>query len=413
MVIVLIGPMGCGKTTVGRLLAQQLSWPFDDADDFHPPANVAKMRAGTPLTDEDRHGWLQVLAGRIAERLTNGENLVLACSALKTRYREILGVDQRRVVTVYLKGEKALLAKRIAARNHPFMNDSLLASQLATMEEPQGGLHLDIAQPPENLVAAIIAWLNTETFTATPERQIMTTTSQHARPLASIGIAGLAVMGENLVLNIADKGFSVAVYNRTGAKVDAFVAGRGAGKAISGYHDVKAFVAGLERPRKVMMMLKAGSPVDEFIDQILPHLDKGDIVIDGGNSHYDDTMRRSRRLEDVGLYFIGTGVSGGEEGALKGPSIMPGGSPSAWPQVEKIFTAIAAKAGDGEPCCSWMGPDGAGHFVKMVHNGIEYGDMQLICEAYQVMRVLLGLGADQLHEVFARWNRGDLQKLSH
>ncbi len=227
--------------------------------------------------------------------------------------------------------------------------------------------------------------------------------------VSQIGVAGLAVMGENLVLNMADKGFSVAVYNRTTAKVDSFLAGRAKGKTINGFHTVKDFANALEKPRKVMMMLKAGEAVDQFIEQLLPHLEPGDIVIDGGNSNYRDTIRRNRALEEKGLLFIGTGVSGGEEGALKGPSIMPGGSAAAWPQIAKIFTAIAAKAEDGEPCCAWMGPDGAGHFVKMVHNGIEYGDMQLICEAYQIMRAILGMPPEAMHSVFTHWNEGDLQ----
>ena len=226
--------------------------------------------------------------------------------------------------------------------------------------------------------------------------------------MAQIGIAGLAVMGENLVLNMADKGFSVAVYNRTTAKVDAFLAGRAQGKTISGRHTVKDFVAAIERPRKIMMMLRAGEAVDQFIEQLLPYLQAGDIVIDGGNSNYHDTIRRARALEAKGLLFIGTGVSGGEEGALKGPSIMPGGSAAAWPHLEKIFTAIAAKAEDKEPCCAWMGSDGAGHFVKMVHNGIEYGDMQLICETYDLMKRGLGLSNDRMHEVFSAWNKGPL-----
>ncbi|KJS03082.1 MAG: 6-phosphogluconate dehydrogenase [Desulfobulbaceae bacterium BRH_c16a] len=229
------------------------------------------------------------------------------------------------------------------------------------------------------------------------------------KKITQIGVAGLAVMGENLVLNMADKGFSVAVYNRTTARTDVFLAGRAKDKTISGFSSVKDFVAAIEQPRKIMMMLKAGEVVDRFIDQLLPHLDAGDIIIDGGNSNYRDTIRRTRALEAKGLLFIGTGVSGGEEGALKGPSIMPGGSAAAWPQIEKIFTAIAAKAEDKEPCCAWMGPDGAGHFVKMVHNGIEYGDMQLIGEAYQVMREILGLPPETMHRIFSRWNDGDLQ----
>jgi 6-phosphogluconate dehydrogenase len=224
---------------------------------------------------------------------------------------------------------------------------------------------------------------------------------------ADIGLIGLAVMGENLVLNMESKGFTVAVYNRTVEKVDKFIAGRGAGKNFIGCHSIADLCANLATPRKVMMLVKAGNPVDEFIEQIIPHLEKGDIIIDGGNSHFPDTIRRAKYVESKGLLFIGTGVSGGEEGALLGPSMMPGGSPEAWPAVKEIFQAVAAKV-DGAPCCEWVGENGAGHFVKMVHNGIEYGDMQIICEAYQLMKDLLGMSADEMHEVFAEWNKGDL-----
>ena len=225
---------------------------------------------------------------------------------------------------------------------------------------------------------------------------------------ADIGLVGLAVMGENLVLNMANHGFTVAVFNRTVAKVDHFINGRAKGKKIIGTHSIEALVAALKSPRKVMLMVKAGDPVDEFIELLVPHLEKGDIIIDGGNSHYPDTIRRAKYLESKGLLFIGTGVSGGEEGALNGPSIMPGGSPAAWPHVKPIFQSIAAKVADGTPCCDWVGENGAGHFVKMVHNGIEYGDMQLICEAYQIMKELLGMGATEMHEVFKKWNTGIL-----
>lgn len=225
---------------------------------------------------------------------------------------------------------------------------------------------------------------------------------------ADFGLVGLAVMGENLVLNIESRGFTVAVFNRTVKKVDDFVQGRAKGKKIIGVHSIPDLVASLKKPRKIMLMVKAGKPVDEFIEQIIPHIEPGDIIIDGGNSHYPDTIRRTKYLESKGFLFIGTGVSGGEEGALRGPSIMPGGSPAAWPHVKPIFQSIAAKVADGTPCCDWVGNDGAGHFVKMVHNGIEYGDMQLICEAYQIMHELLGMGAEEMQEVFTKWNTGDL-----
>ena len=225
---------------------------------------------------------------------------------------------------------------------------------------------------------------------------------------ADIGLIGLAVMGENLVLNMESKGFTVAVYNRTMAKVDAFIGGRGAGKKIIGCHELVEFAAALSKPRKAMIMVKAGEAVDETIEQLLGVFGKGDIIIDGGNSNYEDTIRRTAYVESKGLYYIGTGVSGGEEGALTGPSIMPGGSPAAWPLVKPVLQAIAAKVEGGTPCCDWVGENGAGHFVKMVHNGIEYGDMQLICETYDILKNLLGLSYDEMGDVFDEWNRGEL-----
>jgi len=226
--------------------------------------------------------------------------------------------------------------------------------------------------------------------------------------LSDIGLIGLAVMGENLVLNIESRGFTVTVYNRTTQKVDDFLAGRAKGKNIAGAHTVEELVKSLKRPRKVMIMVKAGNAVDEMINTLLPHLEQGDIIIDGGNTHFPDTNRRTAMVEEKGLLYIGTGVSGGEEGALLGPSIMPGGSKAAWPEVKPIFQAIAAKVDDGTPCCDWVGENGAGHFIKMVHNGIEYGDMQLICEAYQIMRDLLHLSAEEMHNIFRDWNEGEL-----
>jgi 6-phosphogluconate dehydrogenase len=227
-------------------------------------------------------------------------------------------------------------------------------------------------------------------------------------PTADIGLIGLAVMGENLVLNMESHGFTVAVFNRTVARVDAFVAGRAKGKKIIGCRSVKDLIANLKRPRKVMIMVKAGPAVDQVIAEVAPLLEAGDILIDGGNSHWPDTSRRCREMKAKGLLYVGTGVSGGEEGALKGPSIMPGGDPAAWQALKPIFQAIAAKVDNNVPCCDWVGPEGAGHYVKMVHNGIEYGDIQLICESYDVLRNLVGLSNEQLHDTFARWNKGPL-----
>jgi len=225
---------------------------------------------------------------------------------------------------------------------------------------------------------------------------------------ADIGLIGLAVMGENLILNMESKGFTVACFNRTVSKVDDFINGRAKGKNIIGCHSIEQLVESIAKPRKIMLMVKAGQAVDDFIELLLPQLENGDIIIDGGNSHFPDTIRRTALVESKGKLYIGTGVSGGEEGALLGPSIMPGGSPAAWPHVKAIFQRIAAKTDDGEPCCDWVGENGAGHFVKMVHNGIEYGDMQMICEVYQIMKEGLGMTNAEMRDVFVEWCEGEL-----
>ena len=227
-------------------------------------------------------------------------------------------------------------------------------------------------------------------------------------PQANIAVIGLAVMGQNLILNMNDHGFTVVAYNRTTDKVDRFLQNEAKGTRILGARSIEEMVACLKHPRRIMMMVKAGQAVDELIEQIVPYLAPGDILIDGGNSLFEDTSRRQKSLEDKGLLYVGAGVSGGEEGARHGPSIMPGGSPAAWPHVKGIFQAIAAKVDDGSPCCEWVGEQGAGHYVKMVHNGIEYGDMQLICEAYNLMKLGLSMSADEMHEVFREWNTGEL-----
>ncbi len=224
---------------------------------------------------------------------------------------------------------------------------------------------------------------------------------------SDLGLIGMAVMGQNLVLNMSDHGYTVAVYNRTTSRVDNFIENRAQGRDIIGTHSIEELISALKRPRRVMLMIKAGKPVDLVIDQLLPHMEDGDIIIDGGNSNYQDTMRRTEYVESKGLLYIGTGVSGGEEGARHGPSIMPGGSPEAWPHVKSILQDIAAKV-DGVPCCDWMGEDGAGHYVKMTHNGIEYGDMELISESYFILKHLLGMTNEEMHQVFADWNVGKL-----
>jgi 6-phosphogluconate dehydrogenase len=227
-------------------------------------------------------------------------------------------------------------------------------------------------------------------------------------PVSDIGLIGLAVMGENLALNIESRGFPISVYNRTAAKMEAFIHGRAQGRKFFGATDLTAFVASLKRPRKIIMLVKAGGAVDELIEQLIPLLAPGDILIDGGNSHFPDTIRRTKYVESKGLLYVGSGVSGGEEGALKGPSMMPGGSAAAWPHIKSIFQSICAKTPAGEPCCEWIGENGAGHFVKMIHNGIEYGDMQLICEIYDLLKRGAGLSNQEMHAVFTEWNQGEL-----
>ena len=227
-------------------------------------------------------------------------------------------------------------------------------------------------------------------------------------PSADIAVIGLAVMGQNLVLNMNDHGFTVVVYNRTVSKVDAFLQDEAQGTSVIGAQTIAEMISHLKPPRRIMLMVKAGKPVDEFIEKLLPHLSSGDIIIDGGNSLFEDTNRRTQYLEGKGLLYVGTGVSGGEEGARRGPSIMPGGSQAAWPHIRQIFQTISAKVDDGVPCCDWVGESGAGHYVKMIHNGIEYGDMQLICEAYHLMQLGLGMSADEMKEVFGQWNQGVL-----
>ena len=226
--------------------------------------------------------------------------------------------------------------------------------------------------------------------------------------MQNFGLIGAAVMGSNLALNMASHGYSVAVYSRTAEHVRAFVEGPAKGKDIIGCYSLEELLANIEKPRRILMMIKAGAPVDMMIDKLLPMLDPGDILIDGGNSHFPDTIRRCKKVEDAGFLYIGMGVSGGEEGALTGPSLMPGGSPAAWPYVKDILQTIAAHTASGEPCCDWIGEGGSGHFVKMVHNGIEYGDMELICEAYQLMRFMLGMTPDEISATLTEWNKGEL-----
>lgn len=375
MVFIIMGVSGCGKTTVGRQLAGELQVPFHDADDFHSAANVEKMRAGTPLTDEDRSGWLAALAAGVATWEAAG-GAVLACSALKETYRATLQAGARGPLRwVFLDGDEALIAARLRARQGHYMSAALLASQFATLEKPAYGLHLPIAASPEELVNHILTHMNNDTATA------------------EFGLIGLGVMGKSLALNLVEKGVRVALYNRhvpgkeEGVARHMVAENAGLGYLV-GFDDLPAFVASLAPPRKIMLMVTAGAAVDAQLTALLPLLTPGDVLIDGGNSHYQDTARRTHWLTEKGCYFVGTGVSGGEEGARRGPSIMPGGSRAGYELVARYFELMAAKDASGAPCTAYIGPDGAGHFVKMVHNGIEYAEMQLLAEVYQLLRDL-------------------------
>jgi 6-phosphogluconate dehydrogenase len=380
MFIVVMGVSGSGKTTIGRSLAQRLGWPFYDGDDFHSPQNVAKMSAGLPLNDGDRAGWLDALATLIQNGIRAGESGVIACSVLKKAYRDVLRrPGQEQVRFVYLKGSYEVILARMQSRPEHFMKPDMLRSQFADLEEPPGILTIDVTLPPQQIVQKIV-------------EQIMETRY-------SLGIIGLGVMGHSLAQNFTRNGYPPIGYVRTKKE----------GLNVRVTNSYAELVGALTPPRTILLMVPAGAPVDEVIASLRPQLQKGDLLIDGGNSYFADTARRVEALEGDGFYFIGMGVSGGESGALWGPSLMPGGSAAAWPRLQPMLQAIAAKAEDGEPCVAWMGPGGAGHYVKMVHNGIEYGDMQLIAEIYDLLHRGAGLSNQELAEVFAGWNQRELR----
>jgi 6-phosphogluconate dehydrogenase len=381
MFVVVMGVSGSGKSTIGRLLAERLDCPFYDGDDYHPAANVAKMAAGIALDDADRAGWLAELAALIAGGLARGESGVIACSALKRQYRDVLSVDDRHVRFVYLRGEFAAIWARLQSREGHFMKAPMLQSQFEALEEPQGAIVVDTALEPGQVIDRIM-------------EQLMDTPP-------ALGLLGLGVMGRSLALNFARHGYPVIGYDPAPRLPPGF------GVAVAG--SVAELVAALAPPRVILMMVPAGAPVDAAILALRPHLSPGDVIIDGGNSYFTDTERRAAELATAGIEFVGLGVSGGESGALWGPSLMPGGSPAAWRRIRPLFEPIAAVAADGAPCVAWMGPGGAGHYVKMVHNGIEYGDMQLIAEVYDLLHRGAGLSNAELADIFDRWNDGPLR----
>ncbi len=389
-VYIVTGVSGVGKTTIGKLLAQRLNLPFYDADDFHPPENVEKMKNGFPLKDKDRKGWLDVLAENI-QNWNKEDGGVLACSALKEKYRkQLTSISERDINWIFLRAGFEVILNRLKSRKNHYFKPELLSSQFKTLEEPKNALQIDVNTSEENIIKEIMAQLET--------------------PKAEIGLIGLGVMGKSLTLNLLSKYIQVSVFNRhvPGKEENVakeFVQEHSGSYTFKGFDDLKGFVSSLKRPKKIILMVNAGPAVDAVIESLLPFLRQGDIITDGGNSHYKDSIRREQVLKEKGIHFIGCGISGGEEGALKGPSIMPGGPLKAYKQVGPILEKIAGKDVNKNACCTYIGPDGAGHFVKMLHNGIEYAEMQLIAEIYHFLRFGMEKNPEEIAKIFTEWNK--------
>ncbi len=384
MVIVVMGVSGSGKSTVGQLLAETLQLPFFDADDFHPEANTIKMAQGIPLNDQDRLPWLENLNHHIKSWDVQ-EGAVLACSALKQSYRDILERSVS-IYWVYLEGSFTLIKERLDQRHNHFMSSQLLQSQFDALEAPKKAFKISIEESPEQVVKKIIKDLKNMNN-------------------AEIGLIGLGVMGKSIARNLLSRGCKLAVYNRVTAgeeKVVTNFINDYSNDDLHGFTNLEHFVNSLETPRKILCMIPAGSPLDDLIKAIDPYLEKGDILIDGGNSYFQDTQRRIDSLSEKGIQYLGVGISGGEQGALKGPSIMPGGQKEAYVQVAKYLESIAAKDDNGLACCTYIGPQGSGHFVKMIHNGIEYAEMQLLAECYTLLKPWHD--NDEIAQIFEEWN---------
>ncbi|WP_299986129.1 NADP-dependent phosphogluconate dehydrogenase [uncultured Pontibacter sp.] len=392
MIYIVMGVSGSGKTTVGIKLADRLRLPFYDADDYHPRQSVEKMQQGIPLNDSDRAPWLAQLADLIPTWEAEG-GAVLACSALKEEYRKVLQTVPD-ISWIYLDGSRDTILKRLQARHAHFMPPTMLESQLEALEKPAYGIHVDVSLSPEQIVQEVMTKL------------------EHMNPHSEFGVIGLGVMGKSLALNLASRGVRVAMYNRhvPGKEegiAEQVIAENPSFTNIKGYDQLEEFIQSLEKPRKILLMIYAGA-LDAQLEALMPLLEPGDVVIDGGNSFYKDTARRTALLADKGLNFVGTGISGGEEGARKGPSIMPGGPRAGYEQVARYLEMIAAKDRQGQPCTTYIGPDGAGHFVKMVHNGIEYAEMQALAEAYSLLRDMLGIAPDEIAAIFQEWQQNGL-----
>lgn len=388
-----MGVSGCGKTTIAQMLAQQLDIQCFDADAFHSKSNLQKMASGIPLTDDDRMDWLKSLHRKARQCLAQQQSAVFACSALKAIYRQILMQNiENQSILIYLKGDFETILQRMTVRQNHFMPIQLLQSQFDILEPPQHAILIDIKNPPNIIIQTIMEKIKKAAF----------------------GIVGMGVMGKSLARNFARNGVKLALFNRFVAGLEEQIAQKAIKnhtelESALAFEDVKAFVSALERPRKILLMIKAGSDIEAFMQQIVPFLDADDILIDGGNTHFKDTKRRILDLKTRKIHWIGTGVSGGEYGALNGASIMPSGDVEVFKQIEPFLNIIAAKDKNGQPCCAYIGAEGSGHFVKMIHNGIEYAEMQLIAETYAYLRYVLNYEPDAISSIFSTWAQGDLR----
>ncbi len=386
-IFIVMGVSGSGKTTIGKTLSSRLNIPFYDGDDYHPRSNIQKMQNGEPLDDDDRRKWLNTLAEKILE-WSSAEGAVLACSALKEKYREQLQNQFESVIEwIFLYETYEVIQERLKERKDHFFRPELLRSQFDTLEIPSYGIQIRVDKSVEKTVNLIM-----ENIKA-----------------SRIGLVGLGVMGKSLALNMVSKDIPVSVYNRELKGVEEGIAEEFSHKNrsiadIPWFNDLRKFVGSLRKPRNIFLMVKAGGAVDSIIEELKPMLEEDDLIIDGGNSHFKDTARRIAILNQSGILYLGTGISGGEEGALKGPSIMPGGNLEAYRRIGPVLEKIAAKDKNNKACCNFFGPAGAGHFVKMLHNGVEYGEMQLIAEFYHFMRFFLKKPVDEIADIFYEWN---------
>ncbi|SHM89815.1 NADP-dependent phosphogluconate dehydrogenase [Polaribacter sp. KT 15] len=371
-VVFIMGVSGCGKSTIGNLLAKELEIPFFDGDDFHPESNIRKMSNGEALNDEDRQGWLGTL-NDLAKKQIENNSCVIVCSALKQKYRDTLSFGiQNQTKWIHLTGTFDQIYARMQNRANHFMPSALLKTQFETLENPENAISIDISFTPEQIIKKI---------------------KQHIMKTSEFGLFGLGVMGKSLCRNLANNGFKISMFNRHVDNVEVDVAKNFKAQypelsQAEAFDDISVFVNSLQQPRRIMLMVNAGKTIDYVIEDLLPHLSKNDIIIDGGNSNYKKTKERYDYLKSKGIHFIGTGVSGGEEGALKGPSIMPSGDKEAYNKVAPFLETIAAKDKHGLPCCTYVGPEGSGQFIKMVHNGIEYVEMQLLAEVTTILENL-------------------------